>query len=320
MIVALLTAGSHGDVRPFVALALGLQAAGHEVVLAAPSDAEAFVSAHGIPFASLGVDFHALAGSEHVRGATDGNGNLLAMRRAYRESRKTTRSIVHAAGRTALGADAIVYHPKTLVGAHVAEATGAQAWVALFAPALAPTRAFPVPLLPLPNLGPFNRATYAVTALGMRAFRGLVDEWRRDVLGLGPVGRRHDPFAVRGRPLPILYPISEALVPRPSDWLFPRCSALVHHGGSGTTAAGLRAGRPTVVCPFFGDQPFRGARVADVGAGPAPLAQGRPMPARLARAIKQAVSSRSMAANAERVGATIRREDGVAATMRLLER
>ncbi|EGO21898.1 hypothetical protein SERLADRAFT_397454 [Serpula lacrymans var. lacrymans S7.9] len=42
----------------------------------------------------------------------------------------------------------------------------------------------------------------------------------------------------------------------PHDWLFSRVSAVVHHGGAGTTAVGLRMGRPTVVVPFFGDQPF----------------------------------------------------------------
>src|SRR6516165_11038559 len=44
----------------------------------------------------------------------------------------------------------------------------------------------------------------------------------------------------------------------PHDWLFPRVAAVVHHGGAGTTAAGLRAGRPTVIAAFFGDQPFWG--------------------------------------------------------------
>lgn len=57
----------------------------------------------------------------------------------------------------------------------------------------------------------------------------------------------------------------------PHDWLFPRCRAVVHHGGAGTTHAGLRHGRPTLVCPYFGDQPFWGRRVAAIGAGPAPL-------------------------------------------------
>ncbi len=54
----------------------------------------------------------------------------------------------------------------------------------------------------------------------------------------------------------------------PHDWLFPRCAAVCHHGGAGTTAAGLRRGLPTVVVPFFGDQYFWGRIVAESGAGP----------------------------------------------------
>ncbi|CAK7200948.1 hypothetical protein SEUCBS139899_003648 [Sporothrix eucalyptigena] len=54
----------------------------------------------------------------------------------------------------------------------------------------------------------------------------------------------------------------------PHEWLFPRMACVVHHGGAGTTAAGLRFGIPTVVVPFFGDQPFWGGLVAQSGAGP----------------------------------------------------
>ncbi|MEM8600778.1 MAG: glycosyltransferase, partial [Bacteroidota bacterium] len=61
-----------------------------------------------------------------------------------------------------------------------------------------------------------------------------------------------------------------ALPTAPHGWLFPRMAAVVHHGGAGTTAAGLRAGCPSVVCPFFGDQPFWGRRVHALGAGPEP--------------------------------------------------
>ncbi|CAL8990604.1 unnamed protein product [Prunus brigantina] len=57
----------------------------------------------------------------------------------------------------------------------------------------------------------------------------------------------------------------------PHDWLFQRCSALVHHGGVGTTAAGLKAACPTTIVPFFGDQPFWGERVHARGVGPAPI-------------------------------------------------
>src|SRR5258708_9892738 len=61
-----------------------------------------------------------------------------------------------------------------------------------------------------------------------------------------------------------------AIEPCPHDWLFPRVAAAVHHGGAGTTAAALRAGVPSVVVPFFADQPFWAWRGSAPGAGPPP--------------------------------------------------
>ncbi|CZR52709.1 related to sterol glucosyltransferase [Phialocephala subalpina] len=57
----------------------------------------------------------------------------------------------------------------------------------------------------------------------------------------------------------------------PHDWLFQYVSAVVHHGGAGTTAIGIAMGKPTVVVPFFGDQPFWGAMIHRAGAGPEPV-------------------------------------------------
>ena len=57
----------------------------------------------------------------------------------------------------------------------------------------------------------------------------------------------------------------------PHDWIFERVSCTVHHGGAGTTAAAIAAGKPSVVVPFFGDQPFWGNMIARVGAGPEPI-------------------------------------------------
>ena len=53
----------------------------------------------------------------------------------------------------------------------------------------------------------------------------------------------------------------------PHDWLFGQIDAAAHHGGAGTTGASLRAGLPTIVKPFFGDQFFFGSRVEDLGVG-----------------------------------------------------
>lgn len=39
----------------------------------------------------------------------------------------------------------------------------------------------------------------------------------------------------------------------PHEWLFQHVSAVIHHGGAGTTACGLKIGVPTTIVPFFGE-------------------------------------------------------------------
>jgi sterol 3beta-glucosyltransferase len=51
----------------------------------------------------------------------------------------------------------------------------------------------------------------------------------------------------------------------PHEWLFPQVAAVVHHGGAGTTATALRAGKPTIICPLLGDQAFWAAWSTSVG-------------------------------------------------------
>ncbi|KAI8799228.1 hypothetical protein BJ742DRAFT_847371 [Cladochytrium replicatum] len=76
----------------------------------------------------------------------------------------------------------------------------------------------------------------------------------------------------------------------PHDWLFQHVVAVVHHGGAGTTAAGLRAGKPTVIVPFFGDQPFWGSMVKEQGVGPAPIPHAALTADKLSDAIRYALS------------------------------
>jgi len=104
----------------------------------------------------------------------------------------------------------------------------------------------------------------------------------------------------------------------PHAWLFPRVSAVVHHGGAGTTAAGLRAGVPSITVPFFGDQPFWGRRIAELGVGPEPIPRRRLTVERLASAIQQAVGDGDMRQRAARLGARIRAEDGMAGAVEII--
>lgn len=96
----------------------------------------------------------------------------------------------------------------------------------------------------------------------------------------------------------------------PHDWLLPRAAAVVHHGGSGTTAAGLRAGLPTVVVPHFGDQSLWGRRVHALGAGPAPIPRAALTAERLAAAIRSAVEDPGIGQRAATVARAIRDEPG----------
>ncbi len=80
----------------------------------------------------------------------------------------------------------------------------------------------------------------------------------------------------------------------PHDWLFQHVSCVVHHGGAGTTAAGIAAGKPTVVVPFFGDQPFWGAMVAKAGAGPDPVPYKSLTAEKLAESITEALKPESL--------------------------
>ena len=105
----------------------------------------------------------------------------------------------------------------------------------------------------------------------------------------------------------------------PHDWLLPRTSAVVHHGGAGTTAAALHAGRPSVVCPFIADQPFWGRRLWALGAGGAPIPRKRLTAERLADAIREVTNDPSYRTNAELLGERIRREDGVGVAVALIE-
>ncbi len=97
----------------------------------------------------------------------------------------------------------------------------------------------------------------------------------------------------------------------PHDWLFPQMAAVVHHGGAGTIGASLQAGVPTIVVPFFGDQPFWGDQIYALGLGPKPIPHKKLTAERLAEAIQQAVSDPLIQQNAQIMAKEICAENSI---------
>ncbi|MEV6617695.1 glycosyltransferase [Streptomyces sp. NPDC051051] len=104
----------------------------------------------------------------------------------------------------------------------------------------------------------------------------------------------------------------------PHDWLFPRMAAVVHHGGAGTTASALRAGVPSLLCPFFGDQVFWARRVHRLGAGPAPLPAARLTVPELTARLTALTGSSGFSEAARRLGSTLRAENGATRARHIL--
>jgi UDP:flavonoid glycosyltransferase YjiC (YdhE family) len=145
--------------------------------------------------------------------------------------------------------------------------------------------------------------------LAQIAIQALARTGQRGLLGLA-----NDALDSEQLP-PHVYPIGAI----PHHWLFPRTAAVVHHGGAGTTGAGLRAGVPSIVVPFTTDQPFWGRRVFRLGTGPRPIPATKLTTDNLAEAICQAVSDAPMAAKARALGRRIRQEDGTGRAVTIVE-
>ncbi|MBT2523453.1 glycosyltransferase [Arthrobacter sp. ISL-28] len=225
MKVLIMTLGTRGDVQPFVALARGLLAAGHDVVLAAPHRFGGFAAVHGVPFAGVDDGPMRLMDDPANAGVLIEGGIRARLRQARTMPAMFTQVLAdcwavasHGAG---AGADVVVHNGQIIAGQHVAEALGVPAVLALPIPVYVPTREFAWPGVGLPTRLPavLNRATY----LGMKApaaiFGRVVDRWREDTLGLPHRRGRHDPLRRpdNGR-APVLHAFSPAVLPPPSDW------------------------------------------------------------------------------------------------------
>jgi UDP:flavonoid glycosyltransferase YjiC (YdhE family) len=404
MRLTIVTAGSRGDAQPYVALALGLRAAGHQVLLAGDPEFEGLAAKHGLEFASLPINGRA-AFSECPEQLNNPASMLRWLKAHYTPDRAYFETLLEAMR----GSDAALIAFLAFPAAHVAEALDIP-WIGAFLQPWTPSRDFSWALPGrLPRWIPDNIrgeinwwSSRSASVLTLRAMRDAVDDGRHTVLGLPPVkAEAYAAFASADTPAiygysPLLVPEQSAWTPNqrvtgfwflpengwqpparlarfldagekpvvvgfgsmgdcgaramtalvvealrqtgqrgillggwaglgeseklpdtvlrldeaPHEWLLPRAAAILHHGGAGTTAAALRAGIPSIIAPFFGDQPFWGERVSALGVGPAPVRRKRLTVARISHALDAALSP-EMRAAAAAIGAQIRAEDGV---------
>lgn len=147
--------------------------------------------------------------------------------------------------------------------------------------------------------------------------RGLTEEVIRALQRSGQRGILLTGWgAIKPMPLPETMFAVDAI---PHDWLFPQVAAVVHHGGSGTTGAGLRAGLPSLIVPFIGDQFFWGRQIWERGLGPEPLEHTHVNAERLSQAITTMMTDQTMRQSAASVGEHIRSENGMENAVRLFE-
>jgi sterol 3beta-glucosyltransferase len=411
MKIAILTYGSRGDVQPFLALAVGLQKAGHAVTLAAPHRFENFISKYGISFAPLAGDPEEI--SRIMNDAGDNSFRLINGMKAYIFD--IAPQVVMDVRAAIAGAEMLVHGFLFTTGAHsFAREMGIPDVSVQTFPMFAPTRAFPnvsQAKIPPGMLSYFSHwfATQIFWYGGNSGYYQL----RRSVSTDLPV-KLYWPFTPSpDRPVtPLLFAYSQIVLPRPAewkapnlhligylfldtgdkyrppsvlddflasgeapvcvsfgsmvnreaerihrvvyealrhlhwrgivlsgwggyqnpdknedilylddaphDWLFPRCKVIIHHGGAGTTAAGLRSGKPNIVVPHMGDQLFWGRRVAALGAGPQPIPVKQLTAGRLVAALVQTEDT-ALQARAREMGRLIRSEDGVGEAVRLIE-
>ena len=222
--ILIATYGSRGDVEPFLALALGLKARGHQVALATSTRIADWIGEWGIDFLPMSDAALAQIETEDGRTMLDGASGFLrrmmAARRMTAKAKPLATQMIEDAWAAAQGfaPDLIVFHPKILAGPHIAEKLGIPAILVFLQPMFVPTSAFPasgLPELPLPG---WNRLSYKLVSLSFALYRKPVNSFRERI-GLPPISSRDEVLEPRAlAPLHVIHPVSEHVIPRPGDW------------------------------------------------------------------------------------------------------
>lgn len=411
--IAMVAAGSRGDVQPYVALAKGIQAAGHTVRLIASAEFESLVTEAGLTFFSTGEGAESVIQSDAWRKDIERGNFMVLLARMRQEMSKRAHLEASILPPLLEGSDLIIAGMNGLGGLYAIADKISIPMISAYVFPFTPTRAFPSPIVPASQLGGLlNQTSFHLMRQMMWQTLRVSDAAIRRELNL-PKSPRFGPFKImNAKGDPTLYGFSKHVLPPPADWgeshkvtgywfldhapnwtppseliaflkdgpapvyigfgsmanrdpqkmtelalqaleisgqrgvlasgwgalssadlpksvymlrsaphswLFPQMAAVIHHGGAGTTAAGLRAGVPSVIIPFFGDQGFWARRVAALGVGTPPIARKSLTASKLADAIRQATSNDAMQERAVALGEKIRAEDGIGAAVEVIE-
>lgn len=221
----LCTYGSRGDVEPFVALAKGFQAAGHQVLLATSERFRTFAEAHSVPFFAMSDAALALIETPDGRAMLEGGAGwgrrIVAGIRLSRHSGPINETLMRQTwdAAKAFSPTAIVFHAKLFAAPHVAEKLGIPAYLGALQPMYVATGTLPAmgfPELPIPG---YNQLTYALVRQSIGLFRRAINRFRREVLDLPPVRSGADILFPPGAgTIAVLHAYSGAALPRPADW------------------------------------------------------------------------------------------------------
>lgn len=208
------TLGTRGDVQPYLALARGLMARGHEVQLAAPEQFTALADKAAVAFTPLPGEFLALLDTPEGKAAIAGGQGFSAGFKMLKYVRPLMKRLFDVEWQAAksFAPDLIIYHPKSIAAPHIAERLGIPAILASPLPGFTPTSAFPSPMLPVSSLGPLNKVSHLLSMHGADLLFGrMLGEWRKDSLGLEGRKAAH-------RPIGTIYAYSPSVLPKPDDW------------------------------------------------------------------------------------------------------
>ncbi len=351
MRILIITFGSRGDVQPYVALGKGLQAAGHTVTLCTASTFETFVTDNGLQYGYMTNELIKLMDTDAGKDALEDTVGLLGTAKTMIKLVKATMPALPLGGwynKLTYKLIALGYGQYAKTVNEIRQELMGLDKLPRGAGVLSKGDGSPIPIIhglskhviPQPKDWPDQAAITGYWFLDQQ------DDWEPSVeleafldageppvyVGFGSMAsKKPQPLAdiviealqkanVRGiiatgwggldvNDLPdSIFKIDKAL----HDWLFPRMAAVVHHGGAGTTAAGLRAGRPSLICSFMGDQPFWGEYVYELGVGPKFIPQKKLSVEKLAGALHTLTTDVKMRAKAAAIGEQIRSEDGVA--------